>query len=191
MNNIYVWASLLFLIISNIFIVKTHDIAVLCAIALITGIATIFTRTTLTSLRRMRTFLFIGLSIILFQVLLNTSQSLINRLISGIRTTLQLALMSEIVFITLKYISPARIVSALYFLPQKILLLFTMTFAFIPILLSEQRSIQIAQSSRGTGTSFKSRLIAPIALIVPLIHRIFQRAEAISYSLLARGFDEE
>jgi energy-coupling factor transporter transmembrane protein EcfT len=104
---------------------------------------------------------------------------------------MQIATISQLIIIFVQFISPSALVSALSFLPRTWQLLLAMTFTFIPVLIQEQEIIQVNQRSRGLGISWKSRLIAPIAFFVPLMHRILQRSETIALTMVSRGFVEQ
>lgn len=114
-----------------------------------------------------------------------------DRVSNALRVALQIASISQIVFLMVQYISPSAFISALGFLPRTWQLLLVMTFAYIPILVDEQSSIQTVQISRGLGITWRSRLIAPFALFIPLMHRILQRSETLGHTMVARGFVEE
>jgi len=62
----------------------------------------------------------------------------------------------------------------------------TMTFYFIPIIFQESEQIILVQKSRGLKTF--SWNIAP--LIIPLLHRVFLRAELLALTIISRGYNE-
>lgn len=191
MNNLRVWSGILLLIFINFFILTTRHIWVLVLLFTSVYLFGFVTQSKRRVLQRLTTFMYIGISLLFFQMLINQSVSVIDRVSNALRVTLQIASISQIVFLMVQYISPSAFVSALRFLPRTWQLLLTMTFAYIPILVDEQSSIQTAQVSRGLGVTWRSRLIAPVAFFIPLMHRILQRSETLGHTIVARGFVEE
>lgn len=97
----------------------------------------------------------------------------------------KLIIISLLVLFFTTYTSPGRIVSAFFFLGENIRIMLTMTFYFIPLIYEEARYIAAVQKSRGLGSSRLN--IAP--LVVPLLHRIFLRAQALSLTIVSRGYE--
>lgn len=190
MNNSRVLLGMIIVVWANYSIIVLRDVRLLGCIFVGLYVFGYFTQSKREVIRRLRTFVFIGFSLLLFQMLFHKSVPIVARLVFALRSTLQIASMSQIVFLMMQYISPSALIRSLGFLPRIWQLLLTMTFAFIPVLVQEHAIIQIAQQSRGLGLTWRSRLIAPIASYVPLIHRILQRSETISLTMVARGFEE-
>ena len=73
--------------------------------------------------------------------------------------------------------SVSEISHSFRFLGPKNQLLLTLTLNLIPIILKEAQNIVLIQSSRGR------RSINPLPIIVPLLHRTFQRAQQLALIL--------
>lgn len=140
---------------------------------------------------RLKLFVGIGISIFIFQILFLHNINITFKFIQSFRVTLQLFMVSEVVRIGVFIISPASLISLFSFLPKNIQLLIGMTFYFIPLSIKEYGIISQIQTSRGFGNSIKSKILSPIACIIPLLHRVFQRAETISLSIISRGWEDE
>ena len=190
MNTIKVFLGIILLILTNIGIIRTTNIIPLVILAFILYGIGFSIDSTKGTVQRIRFFCLIGLAILLFQMVGNTLIPLEQRVYISVRTFLQLASISQVVFVLMKCISPSEIISAFYFLPQTLRLLLSMTFYFIPLLVKELHTIQLIQQSRGLGNTLKSKLYAPFAFMVPLLERMFVRSEIISYTILSRGYKE-
>ncbi len=191
MNSYRVWLGILFLLLINVYILATKNIYLLLPIVICVYLHGYLTQSKRQTLRRLRSFIFIGISLLFFQIVFNQSIPIVNRIINALRVTMQIASISQIVFLFVQHISPSALISALGFLPRTWQLLLAMTFTFVPILVQEQEVIQMAQKSRGLGLMWKSKIVAPFAFFVPLMHRILQRSETIGLTMLSRGFVEE
>lgn len=190
MNKIKVFGGLVLLTLTNFFIITTRSLIPLVTITIMAYGIGICTDSRRATVKRIRLFCMIGLSILLFQILFNQLAPLGQRVLISLRTILQISSISEIVLIGMKCISPNEIVSAFSFLPHSLQILLAMTFYFVPLLLTEQNTIRLVQQSRGLGVTLQSRFHAPIAFLIPLLHRVFQRSETISFTILSRGFKE-
>lgn len=190
MNNLTTWLGILLLLAINVFILETNNIYLLCPIFMCIYLYGYFTQSKRKTVKRLKTFIFIGISLLFFQIVFNQAVPMVDRISIALRVTLQIASISQIVFLFVQHISPSALISALGFLPRTWQLLLAMTFTFIPVLVQEQEAIQMAQKSRGFGQACKSKFIAPFAFFVPLIHRILQRSETIGLTMVARGFVE-
>lgn len=191
MNNFKVWIGILIMLIGNALILTSKNTVILTTICICVYLYGYLALSKRKTQSRLTTFMFIGISLLFFQMVFNQSVSVVDRLQHAARVTLQLATISQIVFLVVAYVSPSALISALWFLPRTWQLLLTMTFSAVPNLIREQETIQIAQKSRGMGFTWKSKLISPIAFFVPLIHRILQRSETVGLTMVARGFVEE
>lgn len=190
MNNLRVWFGIGFLLLTNIFVLSTRNVLVLIPLLISVYLYGYFVQSKRQAIRRLRTFALIGLSLLFFQIIVNQSVPWEERALHALRITFQLAIISQLTLVLVRYISLSGLVAALGFLPRTWQLLIAMTFAFIPLLVQEQDTIQIVQRSRGLGLSWRSRLLAPFAFFVPLMHRILQRSETIGLTMVARGFVE-
>lgn len=189
MNRLKILGTFLFLAFFNIFILKERNLVFLLAIFLSIYSISSFFNLHQEVFRRIKLFFLIGIFIVLFQLFFNQTSLLFERMFMGFRVILQIASISESVFVVMRIISPTEIVRSLNFLPKSIQILLSMTFYFIPLLMKEYEFVQLVQKSRGLGSSFISRLIMPIYMIIPLLHRVFQRSETITYTILSRGFE--
>lgn len=136
-------------------------------------------------IKRLIPLLTIGFFIIVFQLLFNQSVPVLQRLLSGILTFLKITTISLLIFFWITITSPSEIISSLFFLPNNLKLLLTMTFYFIPSIILETQQISAIQKSRG----LKTFAFNPFPLIVPLLHRVMKRAETLSLTIASRGYD--
>jgi energy-coupling factor transporter transmembrane protein EcfT len=161
---------------------------------LLTGILVLFILVGLSThypfVKRLKTILPVAVLIILFQLIFNRTQTLDSRLLLGYLAATRLVAISLSVLLFLTITSITELVSVLSFLPKSILLIIMMTWYFIPGVLRESEKISAVQKSRGMNMH-NLRIIQNLAsLLIPLLHRVFQRAETLSLTLLARGYEE-
>jgi len=135
---------------------------------------------------RLKILLPVAIMIFVLQIIFNQSQSLIWRIEFAYFVFIRIAIVSLAVLFFITVVSTSEIILAFWFLPKNIKLVLTMTFYFIPTIFKETGQIILVQKSRGLKTF--SWNIAP--LIVPLLHRIFIRAEALSLAIISRGYEE-
>lgn len=136
-------------------------------------------------IKRLIPLMSIGFFIIIFQLLFNLSVPVYERFLNGTFTFLKITIISLLIFFWITITSPLEIISSLYFLPNNLKLLLTMTFYFIPSIIVETQQISAVQKSRG----LKTFVFNPFPLIVPLLHRVMKRAEALSLTIASRGYD--
>ncbi|HWY78872.1 MAG TPA: energy-coupling factor transporter transmembrane component T [Candidatus Sulfotelmatobacter sp.] len=141
-------------------------------------------------IKRLKTILPVAIMIILFQIIFNTSVPISTRILLGYLAAIRLTTISLSVLLFLTSTSITELVQIFNFLPKKILLLIIMTCYFIPGILYEGEKIKAVQKSRGMHIHHLSIVTNLASLLVPLIHRIFQRAEILSMTILARGYEE-
>jgi len=135
---------------------------------------------------RLKILLPIAIMIFVLQIIFNQSQSLIWRIEFAYFVFIRIAIVSLAVLFFMTAVSTSEIILAFWFLPQNIKLVLTMTFYFIPAIFKEAEQIILVQKSRGLKTFNWN--IAP--LIIPLLHRIFLRAETLSLAIISRGYEE-
>jgi len=191
MNNRKTGLGILLLLVVNACILATRNMYILSAVFVGIYLYGYLTQSRKKTILRLRTFILIGISLLFFQLLFNQSIVVGDRIANALRVTMQIAIISQLMFIFMQLISLSALVSSFRFLPPTWQLLIAMTFSFIPVLVQEQEIIQINQRSRGLGISWVSRVIAPIAFFVPLLHRVLQRSETIGLTMVSRGFVEE
>ena len=141
-------------------------------------------------------------SVILFYILLNKKISafiswlkplfIISIIIFIIQreplSSLRILSLSSLVFLLINTTQLSHIMKALSFLPKQISYILSLSLGMIPQLSKEVKQITIAQQARGHKTNwniFKSYL----PVLLPLFTKSFIRAEQISISMQARGFD--
>jgi len=122
--------------------------------------------------------------IFVFQILFNQSPTFLDKLAFSYLVFSKILIISVLVLYFVATTSLSSIISFLSFLPEDIKLMLTMTFYFIPLIFDEAKYISLVQKSRGLRNS--SFNIAP--LIVPLLHRVFVRAQALSLAIVSRGY---
>ena len=136
--------------------------------------------------KRLKILLPIAIMIFVLQIIFNQPQSLFLRIEFAYFVFIRIAIISLSVLFFMAVVSTSEIILAFWFLPQNIKLVLTMTFYFIPAIFMEAEQIILVQKSRGLKTF--SWNITP--LIIPLLHRIFLRAETLSLAIISRGYEE-
>lgn len=136
---------------------------------------------------RLKTIIPVGLFIILFQIIFNNSLQFSERLLIGCIAAIRLISISLSVLLFLTYTSLLELSRLFSFLPGNSRLLFTLTCYFIPRVFDESDMISAVQKSRGAQINNWNITQNLASLIVPLIHRVFIRSEAISLSMITRG----
>lgn len=131
----------------------------------------------------------VGLIIILFQTIFNTSLTLFDRFLTGLSNTEKIISLSMLVFIFTETTSVTQIVSIFSFLPAQFQLMLTITFSLIPVILDESRKIILIQSSRGHNFRSFNLVRSLLPIMIPLLHRSLKRAEQLSMVLSTRGYD--
>ena len=131
----------------------------------------------------------IGLIVILFQTIFNTSLTLINRFLTGLINTEKIISLSMLVFIFTATTSVSQIVSIFSFLPAQFQLMLTITFSLIPVILDESQKIILIQSSRGHNFRSLNMVRSFLPIMIPLLHRSLKRAEQLSIVLSSLGYD--
>ncbi len=137
-------------------------------------------------LKRLKPLLPVGVFIILIQLIFYQSSTLVNRFLFGYLVFIKIAIVSTAVFFYTSVTSASEIILAFWFLPKKFQLLLTMTFYFVSSILNEAENIALVQKSRG----FKFFYLNIFPIIVPLVHRIFQRSSMLALTLVSRGYEE-
>jgi energy-coupling factor transporter transmembrane protein EcfT len=140
--------------------------------------------------QRLSPIFVIGLFVILFQVLFQTTIPIQNRFVEGFIQSFRLISLSLLVFVFTQTTSVSQIVSALSFLPKKLCLLLTISFALIPAILREITDIRIAQQARGFAPKGVNIIRSVFPVLIPLLNRTLTRAEHIAIVLETRGFEE-
>jgi len=140
--------------------------------------------------KRLKTIIPVAIMIILFQLLFNSSVGIDMRFSLGYLAAIRIIIISLSVLLFLTITSMSEIVRLFSFLPKNAVLLIMMTCYFIPGILNESEKIKAVQKSRGMTTNNFHIITSLASLLVPLLHRVFQRAETLSLTLLARGYEE-
>jgi energy-coupling factor transporter transmembrane protein EcfT len=140
--------------------------------------------------QRVYPILIIGLFVIGYQLVFQTMVPFQSRLLDGSIQALRLILLSVLVFVFTQTTSVSEIVSALSFLPGKLCLLITISFALIPAILREITIIRIAQQVRGFAPRKIHIIRSVFPVLIPLLNRTLTRAEHIAIVLETRGFGE-
>jgi energy-coupling factor transporter transmembrane protein EcfT len=150
------------------------------------SIAVLLIPTKYSLLKRLKVILPICLIILISQIIFNSTQTLEQRFLFGYIASMRIIIVSLSVFVFLATTPLSEIISVFQFLPKNWLLLLTITCYLIPATITEAEHIGMVQKSR---TIYKNRwnVVQNIAaLFVPLLHRIFKRAEIISLTIVSR-----
>ncbi len=132
---------------------------------------------------RLRPLLIVGILVILFQLFFNRTVPISDRLLLGYVAAIRLLIISLLVLIYTTITSFSDLILLFDFFPRSVQLLLAMTFYLIPSILREAEEIQMVQKARGMRNN-------PVAVTIPLLHRVFARAETLSYSIISRGYEE-
>lgn len=103
-------------------------------------------------------------------------------------SSLRILSLSSLIFLLINTTELSLIMKALSFLPEQISYMLSLSLGMIPQLSKEVKQITIAQQTRGLKKNwniFKSYL----PILIPLFIKSFIRAEQISISMQARGFE--
>jgi len=182
--------KLAIIIFASIAIIFIKDLFILILLFLILSTFIICRKSQRKLSARFYPLLFIGLLVVLFQLLLNTSVNVPTRLMTGIVAALRIINLSFLVFIFTQNTSTSEIIRLFSFLPKSIQLMLTITFSLIPVIIEEARKIMLVQNSRGYNTNFLRIFNNIIPIIIPLLHRTLRRSEQIAMVMQSRGYDE-
>lgn len=139
---------------------------------------------------RLQPLLIIALFIILFQLIFRQSVPLNERLLSSLSASAKILALSLSVLYFTSITSPGSLVEALSFLPESARLALTITFSLIPSVIEEGKQISLLQATRGYKSSFWQPLAGITPIIIPLIHRVLNRAEKITLALYTKGYGQ-
>jgi energy-coupling factor transporter transmembrane protein EcfT len=140
-------------------------------------------------IKRLRPIIVIGLFIMVYQLVFLSSISIYQRLYDGLMQSVKLMSLSLLVFVFTETTSITKIVTALSFLPKKVCLLITISFALIPAIMREISDIRIAQQARGFAPRGFNIIRSILPILIPLLNRTLMRAEHIAIVLETRGFE--
>lgn len=186
MKKFFACLKTIFLIIFTITILNIKNYSFLTGLLLILVIFLWLTPAKKLIFKRLKILIPIALMIFVLQIIFNQAQSLSWRIEFAYFVFIRITIISLVVLFFMTVVSASEIILAFWFLPQNIKLMLTMTFYFIPAIFKEAEQIILVQKSRGLKTF--SWNIAP--LIIPLLHRIFLRAETLALAIIARGYEE-
>jgi len=180
--------KILVLILFNYFIFYVGNPFVLTCILVLFVVMGLFTNFSL--MKRLKSIVPVAIMIILFQIIFNSTVPITSRVFLGYMAAIRLIAISLSVLLFLTITSINELLEVFSFLPKNLLLIILMTSYFIPQVLTESEKIASVQKSRGMNIN-NVRIIYNIAsLIVPLIHRVLQRAETLSMTIVSRGYEE-
>jgi energy-coupling factor transporter transmembrane protein EcfT len=141
-------------------------------------------------IKRLKIILPVAVMILFFQLIFNTSIPSIDRLLLGYAAAIRLIAISLSVLLFLTVTSISELLETFSFLPKKVVLVILMTSYFIPGVLNEAEKIKAVQKSRGMNLNSIHIITNLASLIVPLLHRVLQRAEILSINIIARGYED-
>jgi energy-coupling factor transporter transmembrane protein EcfT len=166
-------------------ILTSFNMELMIVVLAVLIVAISFTKSRKKIFPRLKALFPAGLLIFLLQLSFSPGVPLNDKLLFSFTVFSKLVVVSLMVLYFVSTTSPVRIVSAFFFLSENMRLMLTMTFYFIPIILDEAGRITVIQKSRGLK-SFSWNIMP---LVVPLLHRVFARAQALSLTLVSRGFE--
>ena len=178
--------KIILLLSVNFFVFSTKNPFVLTALFLL--MALILVPTKYSILSRLKAIVPICIIILLSQIIFYPSVTLGQRFLFGYIASMRIIIVSLSVFVFLALTALSEIVSVFRFLPKDWLLMLLITCYLIPVTLSEAERIKLVQKSR---IIYKNpwKIVQNIAaLYVPLLHRVFKRAEVISLTVISMGY---
>lgn len=181
---------LVILLVANILIIQIKDLTFLFLIFLIVFIISLISKNRLV-IKIFPSLFGIGIFIIFFHLIFNTTVNLSDRFDLGIKTMLKIFSLSLFTFIFVSNNSISTIIEIFSFLPKRFQLMLTITFSIIPVIISETQKIVIIQKCRGYNTRSLNIYKSIIPVIIPLLHRSLKRTEQIAVILQTRGFKDE
>lgn len=131
-------------------------------------------------LQRFVPLLVIAAFIILFHLIFNTGIGYQERIAIGAIEATKITTISLLVFLFTATTSINSIMLLFAFCPRKFKLVLTITFGILPAVMEEARNIKLIQNARGLHTNSFNLYKSFFPLIIPLLHRSFQRAERIA-----------
>lgn len=161
--------KLIVLILASSWLIFIKDIRLLTVIFAVNFVVIYFSRKRQELVSRLRFLAILVGLVFLLQIIARQPVSLV--------PGLKIGALSLLVLTYTSLSSVKEISQTLKFLGPKTQLLFTLTLNLIPIILKEAQNITLIQSSRG------QRFINPLPVIVPLLHRTFQRAQQLALVL--------
>ncbi|GEM_PF-2347046 len=185
----HIHISLVILLAANIFIIRIDHLLSAIAICVVIYLFSYLKDSRRATMARIRVFTLICSALMLLQLLIGSSSDPLERIGTGIMTAAKLASIAQLVYLYTRHISVSKILSAFSFLPQHVRIFMTMTFAAVPMLITETGHIVAVQKTRGVGVSLPSKFMAPFHAFVPLIHRVLQRGVTIGSTLACRGVE--
>lgn len=189
LNSVITISAIVFVVVVNYLLLSTQNIIILFAVFSATYIAGYLALSSSKRrvAQRVRFFATLFLFLFVFHVIFNRNSSLYTHFNSSLKTVLQIASISEMMLVLTGKISMSKFINGLFFLPQSMKMLITITFSFIPFLVEEQQKISLVQKSRGMGTTLQSKFTGIFSTIIPLIHRLFRRSEDLALVIDMRG----
>ena len=129
--------------------------------------------------KRIKPFIFLGIIILLIHF---------KNPLFGYLIAIRLVIISLAVVFYLSLSSFSEIIDVFGFLPNIFKLLLAITFYSIPLVINEYEQIILVQKSRGYKSSVFNPIASTIPLLVPLLHRVFQRSETLALTVASKGF---
>ncbi|HUD19142.1 MAG TPA: energy-coupling factor transporter transmembrane component T [Patescibacteria group bacterium] len=188
MNKRITQAKLVFLLVASTVIMYLRSPLSIVIFCISIGILSAFTKSRASRRSRYTSIAVVAVFILFFQLLFNQSVPVVQRMLIGIIASLRVISLSFMVFLFTETTSVFDIVSALSFLPKKLCLMLTISFALIPAILRESSMIRMVQQTRGLDTKGVKVVSGILALIIPLLSRTLLRAEHIAMTLETRGY---
>jgi len=186
MRKIIAVLKIILLLFVNFFVFSTKNPFALTGLFLLMVLILIPTKYSV--LGRLKTIIPICIIILLSQIIFYPSVALTQRFLFGYIASMRIIIVSLSVFVFLAFTALSEIISVFRFLPKDWLLMLLITCYLIPVTLSEAERIKLVQKSRIIYKNPWKIVQNLAALYVPLLHRVFKRAEVISLTVISRGY---
>lgn len=182
-------SKLIILIAATVFVINTNSLWLSGLLFAVVLAAFLFLGVRSGAKKRLQLILTTAVLLVLFHLLFNNHLSLLERLSLGLTAGLRIAALSMCVFVYMSITSLSEILSLFSFLPNVYRLLVTITFSSIPTIFAEADRISYVQKSRGLKSSPLHPFPYTLALILPVLHAMFQRAQQLTMSIVSRGYE--
>jgi energy-coupling factor transporter transmembrane protein EcfT len=186
MRKIITVFKIVLLLSVNFFVFSTKNPFMLTALFLLIVLILIPTKYSIAG--RLKAIIPICVIILISQIIFYPSIAFAQRFLFGYIASMRIIIVSLSVFVFLATTALSEIVSVFRFLPKDWLLLLLITCYLIPVTLSEAEHIKLIQKSRVVYKNPWNVVRSIAALYVPLLHRVFRRAEVISLTVVSRGY---
>ena len=189
-NNIIIFSLLVSIALFNAYVFVYSNISALVLLFIFLFIASYYWLKKKDFTRRINFFIDLFIALFVFQVLVNLRTLGFGQILaSTIKTTLQLFVVTQSIYIVIQKISLTKMLNAFSVLPVKIRLILVLTFSFIPFVIKEYDHISLIQKTRGVGSNWYGKIFGSIFIFVSLIHQVIRRSQSVALAIALKGYE--